>query len=281
MSEKTYPYFNYLLNQFKQSNSVIENSFGRHVHWGYWPQPENAVCDDKDYANAAEALTKQLVSTIQITDNQSILDVGCGFGGTTAYLNEHYKNMTLTGVNIDERQLERARTIVQPENNNQITFQQADACNLPYHQPIFDNILAVECIFHFPSREKFFQEVQRTLKKNGSLVLSDFIPSKKFLLFTKPFTNKLYNKYSPFGECQITHTIEMYQALANKYHFKLIANDITKHTLPTYDFLLYLFNKVTPNNKRSFISKLVFKFMKWVAQNNHVTYQILKFEKVD
>jgi cyclopropane fatty-acyl-phospholipid synthase-like methyltransferase len=36
------------------------------------------------------------------------VDVGCGFGGTIASLNEHFSDLQLTGVNIDLRQLDRA-----------------------------------------------------------------------------------------------------------------------------------------------------------------------------
>ena len=42
-----------------------------------------------------------------IADGQHILDVGCGFGGTVASLNENFSRVHLLGVNIDERQLER------------------------------------------------------------------------------------------------------------------------------------------------------------------------------
>lgn len=32
----TLPYFDHLLSFLQNDNNVIEKSFGRHVHWGYW-----------------------------------------------------------------------------------------------------------------------------------------------------------------------------------------------------------------------------------------------------
>jgi hypothetical protein len=34
------PYFDGLFAELANSNSSIEKRFGRHVHWGYWPDPQ-------------------------------------------------------------------------------------------------------------------------------------------------------------------------------------------------------------------------------------------------
>ena len=49
----------------------------------------------------------------EIRDGMRIIDVGCGFGGTIASLNERFSELELVGVNIDSRQLERATDMVQ------------------------------------------------------------------------------------------------------------------------------------------------------------------------
>lgn len=103
------PYFDQLLSLLDQGYPAIDIAFGRHVHWGYWQNPEQAFYSPEDYNNAAEQLTRQVYAATNVDNGQSVLDVGCGFGGTIALLNENFSQMNLVGLNIDPRQLERAR----------------------------------------------------------------------------------------------------------------------------------------------------------------------------
>ena len=214
------PYFDYLLSAFAQGDPSLEQSFGRHVHWGYWEFPEQARLTLEDFSAAAENLSQLIYHAAQVTDAQTILDAGCGFGGTLASLNQHYLNMELVGLNIDERQLLRAREQVKPRGDNQIRFEQGNACALPFADNSFDVVLAVECIFHFPSREDFFKEVFRVLKPGGYFALSDFSLHKKLrklnrLSIAKPLTQGF------FGDCNAQFSLENYRELAQNTQFQL------------------------------------------------------------
>ena len=231
------PYFDYLLAAFAKGQSFLEDSFGHHVHWGYWAFPEQAKPDHADFAAAAENLSLYIITAARVTNQQAVLDVGCGFGGTIASLNSHFEGMALTGLNIDERHLERARLRVTPLDYNSIVFQQGDACALPFADNSFDAVLAVECIFHFPSREKFFAEAYRVLKPGGYLALSDFLLTKKLSRFDKfKFSQYLSNGF--FGGCDVQFTPADYTALAAKSGFSVeLADNINENTLPTYRYL--------------------------------------------
>ncbi len=227
------PYFDYLLAVLKDGNDAVAQSFGRHVHWGYWQQPEQATLTTADFAQAAENLSEQLCVAGNISNGLTVLDVGCGFGGTVAHINERYQGMTLVGLNLDERQLERAREQVLPLSDNTITFQQGNACALPFPDQSFDVVLAVECIFHFPDRQQFFNEAYRVLKPNGILALSDFVPSAGLMPLTK-----LKSFAGFYGRCNVQYSAKHYHALAEKTRFAVaVERDITVNTLPTYRYL--------------------------------------------
>lgn len=273
-----YPYFNYILKELELGNESLAKSFGHHVHWGYWENPEEATCDDEDFYLAAENLTRKLVELAKISDNQTVLDAGCGFGGTIALLNKCHTKMKLTGINIDNRQIVRARENVKSSNNNEITFIEGDACDLPFPNNAFDRVLAVECIFHFSSREKFFSEACRVLKPGGSITLSDFVSSTLLYPSCKTLQFPLFDKLNFFGPCNII-TLNQYKKLAAKFGLVMKQHDITKHTIPTYQYLQSLLKKSNLGLFYNLQGRPGLLFMKLISMYNFLTYPILSFIK--
>lgn len=275
---KNLPYFDYLLAFLKNNNETVEKSFGRHVHWGYWETPEKATLSIDDFVQATENLSKMLISAAKITDGQKVLDVGCGFGGTIASLNETHTGLDLVGINIDDRQLERARQKIQAIGNNTIEFQQGDACALPFLDNSFDVVLAVECVFHFPSREQFIKEAYRVLKPGGFLALSDFIPGR----FSPLRLSGQFNS-SFFGACDVRYTIDNYHALAKKTGFTLDSDkNITQNTLPTYRYLKSLL--IEKDRKKTGASGHLTAFfttlaIEIVSRLNLLSYFVFSFRK--
>ncbi|XGV87926.1 MAG: class I SAM-dependent methyltransferase [Limnothrix sp. BL-A-16] len=226
------PYFDALLGLLDRSPAV-QTAFRRHVHWGYWADPDRAQISPAAFDEAAEQLTREVYGTTRIQNGAKVLDVGCGFGGTIASLNQQFSNLQLTGVNIDPRQLDRAKQWVIPQNNNTIEWVEANAIELPFPDASFDVVLAVECIFHFPDRQRFFQEVRRVLKPSGQLAISDFLPSD--LLALLPNLKSPLDSAGFYGGFDVTYTLNSYRNLAQETGFRLTqARDITAETLPTY-----------------------------------------------
>ncbi|HBB33929.1 MAG TPA: SAM-dependent methyltransferase [Cyanobacteria bacterium UBA8803] len=240
------PYFDALLEQLGRGEAEVEEAFGRHVHWGYWENPAQADSSVDDFAAAAERLCQRVYSVAHIKEGDRILDAGCGFGGTISSLNEHFNNIELIGLNIDPRQLVRARQEVQPHGSNQIKFVEGDACRIPFPDASFDVVLAVECIFHFPSRVEFFQEVRRILRPSGRLAICDFVPLPVFKLVGK-FLEKFGSAYvgGTYGRVDSHFTLADYQKLAQESGFALTCQeDITLNTLPTYPIVRRLFERM-------------------------------------
>ena len=180
MTDVDLPYFDQVIQQLTDGDKGYEQAWGKHVHWGYWGNPQAADGSVDDFAKAADKFCFKHYELANVKDGQAILDVGCGFGGNIELLNSHYNNMNLTGLNIDPRQIARAELQVKPKckASNSIEFNVGNAVELPYADNQFDIVFALECIFHFPSREQFIAEAHRVLKPGGKLVFSDFVGVK-------------------------------------------------------------------------------------------------------
>ncbi len=102
-----------------------------------------------------------------VAPGAKILDLGCGAGlPTTAKLAEHFN---VTGVDISEKQIERARA-----NVPNATFFCADIAKLDFEEKGFDGVAAFFSIIHMPRDEHtaVIRSIARWLRPGGLVVAS-------------------------------------------------------------------------------------------------------------
>ena len=102
---------------------------------------------------------------------------------------------------------------------------------------MFDRVLAVECIFHFPSRRQFFREARRVLRRGGKLALSDFIPAADAAPVTPDpqraeFARRVADKFGPMTAFP---TLDEYRQLARETGFEVtVVDDVTPGLVPSF-----------------------------------------------
>ena len=270
------PYFDSLPQRFREGDADALIAFGRHLHWGYWPDPSEADGSVGDLAVAAENLSRLVTDMADVKNGLRILDVGCGFGGTLASLNERFCNLYLVGVNINQQQLSRAKETVQGLPTNHIEFTYADACQLPFAENSFDVVLAVESIFAFPSREEFFRQTRRVLHPGGRLIISDFLPIEAYYRTWKwieKATKTLI--FRTYGSSSINFCpLSKYEELAELTGFKLVdTKDINSNVLPTYPVVNSLMRR-----KGSEETYRATRGLEMLSRRRLLRYTILSFE---
>jgi tocopherol O-methyltransferase len=163
---------------YDASSNLWEGVWGEHMHHGYYGPDGNykLVGGASPRENRRQAQINLIDELLKwsgdFTANppQTILDVGCGIGGSSLYLAQKFgakvTGITLSPVQAD-RAKERARYIGMQEK---ATFQVANALDMPFDDNSFDLLWSLESGEHMPDKAKFLQECYRVLKPGGKMI---------------------------------------------------------------------------------------------------------------
>jgi tocopherol O-methyltransferase len=139
--------------------------WGEHLHHGYW------IRGDESKEMAQLQLTEYLAELANVSIGAELLDIGCGFGGSSLFLARKYKAHA-TGITISPVQVEMAQRAAAAEQID-AQFLLMDAEELTFSTQ-FDLLWSVESISHYHDRRKFFLNAVRFLKPGGTFALTDW-----------------------------------------------------------------------------------------------------------
>jgi cyclopropane fatty-acyl-phospholipid synthase-like methyltransferase len=159
-------------NDAYQTRNVLGRS-SLYLNWGLWDDNTHELDD------AALALILHLGRLAGIDGQARLLDVGFGFGDQLIDWCRHADLRHAEAINICPEQTAIARARLADWGlDSRARVATGDAVDLPFPSGSFDAVTAVECAFHFHSRERFFSEARRVLVPGGRLVLADFIGTR-------------------------------------------------------------------------------------------------------
>ena len=210
-------------DHYDRISPFYQDLWGMHLHHGYWISGK----ETKDQAQAQ--LVDHLARLAGVRPGSRILDVGCGYGGSSIHLAKQY-DADATGITISPVQVEMAQKAATTEGAK-ARFMVMDAEEIKFEQP-FDIVWSVESISHYPHREKFFAGAARCLKSGGTLVITDWFKKKDL-------TEREYKKSIQSiekGMLVELDTMEDYAAFLSSNGLQVVHyENLNKHCAKTWD----------------------------------------------
>jgi ubiquinone/menaquinone biosynthesis C-methylase UbiE len=121
------------------------------------------------------AATADLAKLVGITADMSVLDIGSGIGGPARFLAATY-GCHVTGVDLSESFVEAARYLTaRTGQSNLISFQAANALDLPFDDAKFDVVLLQHVAMNIADRARLYREIRRVLKSGGRFGTFDVV----------------------------------------------------------------------------------------------------------
>lgn len=158
---------------YDASTGVWVEIWGDHLHHGYYE--DNSWRSLKQHREAQVRMIEEVLSWADVSSDrapQAILDVGCGVGGSSRYLQKKY-GAKVTGITLSPKQQAQATALSKSQPD--CTFQVADALKMPFADSSFDLVWSLESGEHMPEKAKFMSEMHRVCKPGGRIILVTWV----------------------------------------------------------------------------------------------------------
>ena len=202
------------------------------MHYGFW---------EKGVNNLKAALIKEmevLANIVEISKDDIVLDAGCGVGGSSIYMAEHF-GCQVYGITLSEQQVKKASTAATQRNVNHLAnFQKADFHQTPFEDNSFDVIWFLESFCHSDDFQTLVKEVYRILKPNGRIIIADGFSSKP--AFSKKEKSTMDNWLNNWAIDHLATSQSVLDALKNTKFSNIAMEDYTQK-IKKSAFIMYFY----------------------------------------
>ncbi|TKY67903.1 tocopherol O-methyltransferase [Spatholobus suberectus] len=208
---------------YDESSGIWEDIWGDHMHHGFYePDSTVSVLDHRaaQIRMIQESLRFASVSEDRTKWPKSIIDVGCGIGGSSRYLAKKF-GATSVGITLSPVQAERANALAAAQGlADKVSFQVADALEQPFPDGQFDLVWSMESGEHMPDKAKFVGELARVAAPGATIIIvtwchRDLGPAEESLHpWEKDLLNRICDVYYLPAWCSAADYVKLLQSLS-------------------------------------------------------------------
>jgi len=200
--------------------------WGEHLHHGYW------IRGDESKEVAQLQLVEHLANLANVKPGCRVLDIGCGFGGSSLCLARVYGAIA-TGITISPVQVEMANSAAAKAHLD-AKFLLMDAEGMQFSKP-FDLLWSVESISHYQDPRSFFASAVKFLRPGGTFALTDWFKKEDL----SPAENRQF--IEPIEQGMFVELYEMgdYAHFLNSSGLRIVHRQmLTSNCAKTWDLCL-------------------------------------------
>ena len=168
---------------------------------------------------------RKAVAELDPCEGGCYLDVGCGTGDMAVEILRQSPHSSVIGIDPARKMLEIARKKADRSGvANSISFQAADATELPFPKASFAGVISAFCIRNIPDKGRAFREMRRVLTPSGRVIVLELTTPDNPII---RLGHKLYNRrFVPLAGRLIAGSADAYQYLVDSVEVFSVVSDI-------------------------------------------------------
>lgn len=121
--------------------------------------------------------TENFLGQLDFSEQNHLLDVGCGLGGASRYIANKY-NSSVTGIDLTEEYIETGNVLsAWLKQDKHVSLHQGSALSMPFDDKLFDGAFMMHVGMNIENKALLFKEIFRVLKPGTSFGVYDVMRS--------------------------------------------------------------------------------------------------------
>ena len=266
------------MSEFHDLAEVALNSEGQ--AWGnlgYWK-------DATEYSAACAALAQLLGDAVHLGSRSSVMDAGFGCGDQLLMWLNRYQVAGVRGVNHSRSQTAMARRRLaeaghagDADNLREGDIHDPDHWDFGDNMPSVNRVIALDCAYHFPDRNRFWQHTARALSPGGRVGVTDLMLSDHYQPGgLRAFFLKLMLQGSRIPSANLVRESDYVRNMTLAGFEQIELQDISSEVLPAFGLW---WRDYRPPARLPLASRLKYeitaRFLDWAWRKDLLRYQVV------